>query len=238
MNTKKNIQRVLVFDVETTGLLPKKIDETTPLTNLPNVIQLSYVIFETSNWRVSKEFNHYIHISPDIEIAPRITELTGITREKCNSGIPMEKALVEFCEDYVRCDMIVAHNISFDRRMIQLEIKRHANILLPFYVENVFTPYFEKEESKQNYCTMYKSKHLCKLERKNEKGETYIKSPKLSELYEYLFETKAPLHLHDSLVDTYVCLRCFVKMRFKFDIAARGYKSEIFIMNQTPLCKL
>jgi len=227
MNQSKNIKRALVFDVETTGLLPKKGEEV-PIEELPHVIQLSYVIYETSNWRVSKEFNQYINIDETVEISPKITEITGINREMCNKGISMKKALEEFCEDYMICDTIVAHNIYFDRRMIQLEIKRHCESLNPFHVEKVFLPTYEKEENKQNYCTMYKSKNLCKIEHKDDKGEIYYKSPKLSELYEYLFETSAPLNLHDSLIDTYVCLRCFVKMRFKFDICTRGYKSEIF----------
>ena len=227
MNQSRNIKRVLVFDVETTGLLPKKGEEV-PAEKLPYIIQLSYVIFETSNWRVSKEFNHYINIPQHVEISSEITEITGINRDMCNKGITMDKALEEFCEDYMICDMIVAHNIYFDRRMIQLEISRHSESLNPFHVEKVFLQSYEKEENKQNFCTMYKSKSICKIERKDDKGETYYKSPKLSELYEHLFETKAPLNLHDSLIDTYVCLRCFVKMRFKFDISTRGYKSEIF----------
>jgi DNA polymerase III epsilon subunit-like protein len=227
MNQSRNIKRVLVFDVETTGLLPKKGQEV-PVEELPHVIQLSYVIFETSNWRVSKEFNHYINIPQHVVISSEITEITGINRDMCNKGITMDKALEEFCEDYMICDTIVAHNIYFDRRMIQLEISRHRESLNPFHVEKVFLQSYEKEENKQNFCTMYKSKNICKIERKDDKGETYYKSPKLSELYEHLFETKAPLNLHDSLIDTYVCLRCFVKMRFKFDISTRGYKSEIF----------
>lgn len=227
MNQSRNIKRVLVFDVETTGLLPKKGQEV-PAEELPYIVQLSYVIFETSNWRVSKEFNHYINIPQHVEISSEITEITGINRDMCNKGITMEKALEEFCEDYMICDTIVAHNIYFDRRMIQLEISRRSESLNPFHVEKVFLQSYEKEENKQNYCTMYKSKNICKIERKDDKGETYYKSPKLSELYEQLFETKAPLNLHDSLIDTYVCLRCFVKMRFKFDISTRGYKSEIF----------
>lgn len=227
MNQSRNIKRVLVFDVETTGLLPKKGEEV-PAEELPYIIQLSYVIFETSNWRVSKEFNHYINIPKHVEISSEITEITGINRDMCNKGITMDKALEEFCEDYMICDTIVAHNIYFDRRMIQLEISRHSESLNPFHVERVFLQSYEKEENKQNFCTMYKSKNICKIERKDDKGETYYKSPKLSELYEHLFETKAPQNLHDSLIDTYVCLRCFVKMRFKFDISTRGYKSEIF----------
>ena len=43
--------------------------------------------------------------------------------------------------------------------------------------------------------------------------QQYKKYPKLSELYENLFN-KVPVDLHNSLIDTIVCLRCFMKMWF------------------------
>ena len=44
------------------------------------------------------------------------------------------------------------------------------------------------------------------------------KNPKLSELYEKLFDKKAE-NLHDSMVDTKICLRCFIKMKYNKTIS-------------------
>ena len=54
----------------------------------------------------------------------------------------------------------------------------------------------------------------CKLSNKNGFG---YKMPKLVELHNHLFG-KTPSNLHDSLTDCYVCLKCFIKMKFNFDI--------------------
>ena len=219
---RRNIRKVLVFDVETSVLLPTKTEDI-PLKNLPQILQLSYIVFETNGWKVSKVGNYYVNVPHDVEISSKITELTGITRKMCDQGKSILHVLNEFCDEYMQCDLIVAHNIYFDRNMIQLEISRNKEKLSSHYVENVFSRNFEKENFKTNYCTMYNGKNLCNIKKVNDKGETYVKCPKLSELYEHLFEEPVHGNLHNSLVDTYVCLKCLVKMRFKFDMKDRGY---------------
>ena len=216
----KKIERVLVFDVETSGLIPRDRSDV-KLEDLPYILQLSYVVFETKGWQVVKCVDTYIDVDPSVEITPQITELTGITRIMCNRGINIDHALREFAYDYMNCDVIVAHNIKFDREMIKIEIERNKHLLADVWLDT-FDREFEKQEKKEHFCTMYKSKYLCKIERKNDKGETYYKCPKLVELHEYLFRT-TPHSLHNSLVDTFICLRCFVKMRFKFDMSLRYF---------------
>lgn len=46
------------------------------------------------------------------------------------------------------------------------------------------------------------------------KSTQYKKNPKLAELYMHLFG-EVPQGLHNSLVDTYACMRCFLMMRFR-----------------------
>lgn len=217
---RTSIQRVMVFDVETSGLIPKDRSNIL-ITALPYILQLSFVIFETNGWNIVKTMNTYVNISHDVPIAQNIYELTGITREMCNNGYPMHTVLREFINEYQKCDFIVAHNIQFDREMIKIELERNRAYfqgpdLLTFDRE------YEKEQVKTNYCTMYGGRNLCKIERKNAKGETYYKSPKLVELHEHLF-SKTPKNLHNSLIDTFICLRCFIKMRFKFELSLKHF---------------
>ena len=54
---------------------------------------------------------------------------------------------------------------------------------------------------------------------------------KLEELYKHLFGD-IPNNLHDSLIDTYICLRCFVKMRFKFELSLRNFPQHITFRNE------
>ena len=214
---KPNRRRVMIFDVETTGLLPR--DRTgIPLTELPHILQISFVIFDTQYWRVVKSVDYHINVPSTVEISPLITELTGITREKCDNGTSILNALLEFQKEYMLCNMIVAHNIQFDREMIRVEMERHREEIVTFDTRIVFDADLEKTANKEVYCTMQMGRNICKIERISKIGKTYFKSPKLIELYEHLFGM-SPQDLHNSLVDTYVCLRCFVKLRFKFDLS-------------------
>lgn len=214
---KPNRRRVMIFDVETTGLLPR--DRTgIPLTELPHILQISFVIFDTQYWRVVKSVDFHINVPSTVEISPLITELTGITREKCDSGTTILNALLEFQKEYMLCNMIVAHNIQFDREMIRVEMERNREQILTFDTNMVFNAEYEKSVNKEIYCTMQMGRNVCKIESLTKTGKTYFKSPKLIELYEHLFGM-SPKDLHNSLVDTYVCLRCFVKLRFKFDLS-------------------
>ena len=207
----------MIFDVETTGLLPR--DRTgIPLTELPHILQISFVIFDTQYWRVVKSVDFHINVPSTVEISPLVTELTGITREKCDSGTTILNALLEFQKEYMLCNMIVAHNIQFDREMIRVEMERNREQILTFDTNMVFNAEYEKSVNKEIYCTMQMGRNVCKIESLTKTGKTYFKSPKLIELYEHLFGM-SPKDLHNSLVDTYVCLRCFVKLRFKFDLS-------------------
>lgn len=221
---KPNRRRVMVFDVETTGLLPKNRSGV-PLSDFPHILQISFVIFDTQYWRVVKSVDLYINVPPTVEISEKITELTGITREKCDKGVPIEKAMQEFYQEYVLCDIFVAHNIQFDREMIRIEMERCFIITLPHYAQ-VFNDEIMKQQEKSTLCTMRVGRNICKIEKTGKNG-VYYKNPKLVELYEHLFGM-TPLGLHSSLVDTYVCLRCFVKIRYKFDLRMTAFPDMSF----------
>ena len=60
-------------------------------------------------------------------------------------------------------------------------------------------------------------------------GKTYKKYPKLVELHNHLFNS-VPENLHNSLIDVYVCFRCFYKLVYENDynennpVFSRRYK--------------
>lgn len=208
MTNKFNKCRIMTFDVETTGLIPKYpskdgIDEN------PHILQLSYVIFDTEIMRVVKSVDIHIRIPDTVIIRPEITQLTRIDREMCEKrGIPIKDALTEFCAEYKKCDYFVAHNHEFDKKMIEIELARLSspNILMQWNLA-------------KSYCTMQEGIDICKIDRISKNGKPYHKFPKLGELYETLFVTeKVPPNLHNSLVDTYVCLRCFLQMKMGFTL--------------------
>ena len=48
-------------------------------------------------------------------------------------------------------------------------------------------------------------------------GEKTKKYPKLMELHHYWFKT-VPNNLHNSLIDIFVCFRCYHQMEYNYDI--------------------
>ena len=209
--TNFNKCRIMTFDVETTGLIPKYPTKNGADQN-PHILQLSYVVFDTEYMRVVKSVDFHIRVPDTVIISPEITQLTNITKEMCKThGIPIEDALTEFCTEYKKCDYYVAHNHEFDKKMIEIELARLSSS----------SPKIEMQwDLSKSYCTMQEGVDICKIDRVSQYGKPYYKFPKLSELYGTLFVTeKIPPNLHNSLVDTYVCLRCFLQMKMGFSFA-------------------
>lgn len=121
----KNI-RILVFDTETTGLLPKtEQNKVNKLSDFPYILQLSFIIYDMNQDCIVKEYNEYINVSEKVVISQFITDLTGITKEMCKKGVEITDALADFYLAYMSVDYVIAHNIGFDKRMIELELQRN-----------------------------------------------------------------------------------------------------------------
>lgn len=224
---------VMVFDVETTGLIPKRPQTTTleTIKSCPYILQLSFVLYDMDKQEIIRKFNSYVDVDDSVEISPKITEITGIVRETCKSqGLPIQDVLTEFYRAYQSCDVIVAHNIDFDKEMIMIEVMRNYQKMFGNGCENpliLFNEIYNVVYSKQLYCTMRNGKDFCDLwvecktdaksviktdgtaEEPNKRR--YKKNPKLSELHFKIFNV-IPDGLHDALVDTLACLKCYIHL--------------------------
>ena len=158
--------------------------------------------------------NNYIKIDESVIISPENFAIHHISREILDvQGINIVPALKEFNECLKRCDVVVGHNISFDKRLIFVECLRHN-------VKQYFTQFIANIKIvKPEYCTMKKTTEFCKLERLNKTNQVYNKHPKLSELYALLFSSEPlPKDLHNSLIDVAITLRCYVKYVYASDV--------------------
>lgn len=141
----------------------------------------------------------------------------------CDNGVHIIESLMEFHTAYLNSNHIVAHNLDFDKFMIELEIirnyeglKQHSDFFGPHII---FNTTFNKMWNIQTYCTMTDGKYITKIELKSKFGKPFYKNPKLEELHKHLFsKTIDPTLLHNSLVDTLVCLKCYLKMKHNMDI--------------------
>ena len=216
--------KVLVFDVETTGLLPKNacsIDE------CPHIVQLSFAVYDITSRTIIHSYDTYVKIADDVEISEKAEEITGINKQTLKKkGKDIVTALKKLHSAYNYCDVVVGHNITFDKKMIIIEMKRNEEQLKDKCPEvlRLFDIEYEKAKHIQSYCTMMNGIDICNIEvpSKYPDKKSRKKWPKLSELYDKLFAKENIEGLHNSMVDVLVCLKCYLKM--KHDMVDRSIK--------------
>ena len=204
--------KILVFDTETTGL-PEKNSSIYEHDKWPHILQISYILYDSSTNDVSIT-DEYIKINDSVEITQESYQIHHLTREFLNEkGRHIIPVLNEFNKVLKRCDVVVGHNISFDKRIVYVECLRNKVTLN-------FTTFRGKNRiNKPEYCTMKNTKELCNIIRKDKLDKPYLKNPKLTELYLTLFpEKNLPEDLHNSLVDILITLRCYIKINNKINI--------------------
>jgi DNA polymerase III subunit epsilon len=209
-------KRIMVFDTETTGLFPKTDpNKVNKISDFPYILQLSYVIYDTNQDCIVIEYNEYINVSDKVAITPFITDLTGITKEMCKNGVDITDALSDFYLAYMSVDYVVAHNLSFDKRMIELELQRNMielSIRVP-HAAFMFNDTYNLIQNIQIQCSMQLGTKFCDTYLQGKDGKTWKKPPRLGELHKQLFGFE-PKNLHNSLVDSKVAMKCYLKMVF------------------------
>lgn len=198
--------KVLVFDTETTGLPSSRNASILETDKWPYIVQISWILYDTET-RTPLEISNYI-INCEVDIPEDSTKVHGITREIASlDGIPISNAMDEFDVALQRADVVVAHNISFDKRVYMVEAIRRKRKQF-FTINGVRKP---------EYCTMLKNKERCAIKITNAKGENYNKFPTLSELYNHVFGN-SPKGTHNAMADVLICLRCYVTLEYEYDI--------------------
>lgn len=223
---------VLVFDTETNGL-PKNQKEMPNILNChdwPNIVQFSYLLYDTDARGIILKSDYIIRVPKDVIISEESTKFHGITNEiSDNYGVPIEGVLNLFYEKIKLADIVVAHNVDFDKKFVLAELfklmEKRTDLLCYLRMSTDIAC------SKKFYCTMKESVDLCKIKAytKIEKKE-YNKFPTLTELCKHLFGYE-PKNMHNAMNDVIVCFQCFYKMRFDLNICEES--DEIFEMAST-----
>jgi DNA polymerase III epsilon subunit-like protein len=183
----------LFFDTETTGLPRTYRASIKDLENWPRVVQLAWLTY--SNYGKLLSENDYI-IKPEGFIIPiEATKIHGITTKKALAqGNNLKLVLAHFSRDVKKANLIVAHNINFDEKIITAEfLRKNINHSL---------------STKPKVCTMHSSTHFCKIPGNYSK----YKWPNLKELHIKLFECDFE-DVHNALADVKACAKCFFELK-------------------------
>ena len=260
--------KIMVFDTETTGLPEKKhssfntqkahdrsllsISEfkrkgnlwSTVIDKYPSIIQMAYILYDTEKPGNSKIYNKHINIPETIEISAESQQIHGISHDKLKSMDPVSKAyikdmLAEFMEDFKEADVIVGHNVDFDRRMVIAEILRSADKNIEHVMELMKDENFEcTQEITTPICNLKSQYEYIDPKTKIPKYIYKIKPAKLIEAYRHYFGyTPDGEHMHDAIYDVVVCLRVYC-MSFPageaFDVCNTNDKIRDYILKLSP----
>lgn len=224
--------KITVFDTETTGLIPKNIKcdclNENDLENCPYIIQFSFINYNVEDNSLIEYKDNYVSLQDNVEIPIQSTNIHGITKKIIEKkGENIEFVIENFIVIYTTStDILIGHNVIFDIKMLLIEtmrlfIKTKNNKWLVYY--NLINNGYCNEKT---YCTMKKSVNLCNIYIKNKYGNMFKKYPKLSELYFHLFDEN-PKNLHNSIIDCFCCLRCYIKMVYNYDIIRKNKTAKL-----------
>ena len=203
---------VLCFDTETTGLPEGRNTSIYELEKWPHIVQLSFMVYDTEQKKIVQEYDQIIRIGEHVELTPKSVEIHGITREMIETrGIPIGDALYAFKCALQNTECSIGHNLSFDKRLLIVESIRNKGF--DSNDNSIVQLRFGKE-----FCTMLNSVDVCKIKMLRKNESVYYKYPTLLELHEHLFQIK-PRNAHNSKVDVLICLRCYCKLAFNYDIS-------------------
>lgn len=110
---------VFLFDTETTGLLDSHL---IPLAKQPHIIEFYGCLADLSTGEIIGEIDHLI--KPPVPISEEITRITGLTDEALKDSPPFAAVAGRIRAAIEDAPRVVAHNLSYDREMIDIEFER------------------------------------------------------------------------------------------------------------------
>ena len=181
---------ILFFDTETTGMINKNLSFADK--SQPHIVEIAAILTnDIGDERCSMD----LIVDPGIEIPEKVSQIHGITTKMARKyGVYEQQAVYMFMLLFSKADLLVAHNIDFDIRIVNIQLARMG--MNGLHVDRI-------------YDTMKEATDLLKIPNPNYPGK--YKWPKLSELHKYLFNED--FKAHNALEDTKACKRCFFELK-------------------------
>ena|ERR1700722_1368500 len=194
---------ILFYDTETTGLPDFKARSADPLQ--PHMVQIALLftdddgtelelqtaLIRPDDWQVPEEGPAAVH---------------GISHARCmEEGIPESAAANMFLLAQARCNLRVAHNESFDRRILRIAMTRAG----------IERDVIEATENRSSFDTCRAAQPIVNLPPTSAmvaKGMTSAKPPKLTECISFFFQDSIE-GAHDAVWDARACARIYFHLQ-------------------------
>lgn len=183
-----NLNDVLCFDCETTGILEKGMKWDEDFLRFPRPVTMAWAFGDTEK--------HEIIRPQGWDIPTETVAIHGVTTEQADKeGKPFVEVVTEFLNDAEKYPLICAHNIYFDTSIIKAAIMA----LCPELSERAESALFKGKR----IDTMRKTNKFVGARKENGSG----KFPTLEELFAKLFDG-ATFPAHNALEDVRALRKC------------------------------
>ncbi len=189
------MRQIIFFDLETTGIpvwgKPSESD------GQPHIVELAALVVDEDTRTVIQGFN--VIVKPETWVIPQeTTDIHGITNAHAmDVGIPEHLVLDVFLAMW-NGRLRVAHNTTFDNRIIRIAIKRYCSRATA-----------DAWKESQYMCTGLLAKPIMKMPLAGKRGD---KMPKLSEAYLH-FTGKELEGQHTAMADVRACMAIYFAVK-------------------------
>ena len=175
------MNRILFLDTETTDLLSPVVAR---IDKQPYVVEVGIVTL--NDGKIESVYDELVKLPANVTMPEKATKISGITDKELKShGISKDEMIEDVTEILKDCDMLVAHNASFDVQVMENEANRKGK-KFPW--------------PKRIICTVEETE--------------YLKSHRLSlgDLYEKCFGEKPKGKRHRALDDAKFTAEIYIKL--------------------------
>ncbi len=161
----------------------------------PDLLQLAFIL-DDDEGNTIETFCSILFLESHVPIHPKALAVHGISEETMRMfGIPIQEGLLKFHTSWGRARKLIAHNISFDKKIMKTAFHRCP-----------VRPHPEKVLIE--YCTMRTATPILKLP-----GKFGHKWPTLDEAYRVLVDPEGFEGAHDALNDVKACRAVYYKLQ-------------------------
>jgi DNA polymerase III epsilon subunit-like protein len=210
---------ILLLDTETNGLPKNRFAPPSEFNAFPAILQLSWAIYTIDGRHLSSGPSRDIGIrlEPGVAWDTGAAKIHGITEVEARHGTPAKEALTALADALKTVDVVVAHNLAFDKPVIRAA--GYAVGLRSLWPAKI-----------QEFCTMKATTPLVKLPPTAAQAKYAdlgpYKAPKLNELYAWLYGHVYDISgatLHSARSDVHCLAQCIAGLlRNRFLIVVDG----------------
>ena len=185
---------IMPFDTETTSLPEWKLPSGDP--SQPHIVSLAAMLIDADSHEVKQQMDVIIRPSGwSWDDTSEAFQTHGITMERAmDEGIDEKNAIEMLLDMWEQCSLKIAHNVSFDNRIVRIGLKR--------YFDDVLADKWKESPQK---CTGQMAKPIMQLPPYGRYG---YKMPSLAEAYQH-FTGKPLENAHNAMADCQACFEVY-----------------------------